>query len=387
MWNPLLPIFCALVPQGQAPAPPDADAHTGAPQPVRVFILAGQSNMEGFGQVRSLPTLAEWTEHGPLLARLRTEVDGEPQWAVRDDVHVCWPDRGRSGPLTVGWGHREHLIGPELMFGTLLGDQSEAPVLLIKTAWGGKDVFCDFRPPSAGEPTGDAAALLERERERGNRREIGHYFRKMVADTRSALAALPQHVPGAEAGNYELEGLLWFQGWNDAVQWPAAPGVVDTYGESLALMFKDFRAELSVPGLPVYVGELGVGGSNLEERAKRDVIARAILELRVAQRAACEHPDVPGVTFVPTAQHWDERLDELNSLKDQYSNDKREHEIADTEDNELPTPELSAEYRRRGGHWYCHYNGSGPNYCLVGYEFAQAVLRSSSPSEAREESH
>ena len=372
MWTQLLPLACALAWHG-----PTLPSNTIATEdaPVRVFILAGQSNMEGFGQVRSLPTLDEWTEHGPLLARLQTEADGELDWAVRDDVHICWPDRGRSGPLTVGWGHSEHLVGPELMFGTLIGDESDAPVLLIKTAWGGKDVFCDFRSPSAGEPTGDAAALLESERERGDEREVGRAFRKMVADTQSALAALPEHVPGARAGHYELEGLLWFQGWNDAVQWPGAPGVVDTYAESLALMFKDFRAELEAPQLPIYVGELGVGGTTLEERAEHDVIARAILAFRVAQRAACEHPQAPGVTFVPTAQHWDDRLDELNSLKDQHSNYKRERGIASNDDNELPTPELSAEYRSRGGHWYCHYNGSGPNYCLVGYEFARAVGR------------
>jgi alpha-galactosidase len=382
MWTQLLPLACALASHGPA-LPSNIPAVDDAP--VRVFILAGQSNMEGFGQVRSLPTLAEWTEHGPLLARLQTEADGELDWAVRDDVHVCWPDRGRSGPLTVGWGHREHLVGPELMFGTLIGDASEAPVLLIKTAWGGKDVYCDFRSPSAGEPAGDAAAILERERERGNEREVGHYYRKLIGDVESALAALPEHVPGAAAGNYELEGLLWFQGWNDYIQWRGAPGVIDSYGESLALMFKDLRAALDEPELPIYVGEMGIGGTAMNARAEQnenDQVAHAILKFRGAQQAACEHPDVPGVTYVPTAQHWDDRLDELNTLKDQHSNYKRDNNIENNEDNELPTPELSAEYRSRGGHWYCHYNGSGPYYCLVGYEFARAVSRAATPIEA-----
>lgn len=385
MWTQLLPAACAVAALGQAPSPLPTDAPLADAPPVRVFILAGQSNMEGFGQVRSLPTLAEWTEHGPLLARLRTEANGEADWAVRDDVHICWPDRDRSGPLTVGWGHREHLVGPELMFGTLVGDESDAPVLLIKTAWGGKDVYCDFRSPSAGEPTGDAAKLLAGERERGNEREVGHYFRLMVADVQEALADLPSHVPGAEASNYELEGLLWFQGWNDYIQWRGAPGVIDSYGESLALMFKDLRDELEAPDLPIYVGELGIGGTAMDARAERDEDdreAHAILRFRGAQKAACEHTEVPGVTYVPTAQHWDDRLDELNTLKDRHSNYKREHNIANNEDNELPTPELSAEYRSRGGHWYCHYNGSGPYYCLVGYEFANAVSRAATPIEA-----
>jgi hypothetical protein len=41
----------------------------------------------------------------------------------------------------------------------------------------------------------------------------------------------------------------------------------------------------------------------------------------------------------------------------------------------LPTPELSAEFRRLGGHWYCHYNGSAANYSLVGYALAEALTR------------
>ena len=50
------------------------------------------------------------------------------------------------------------------MFGTIMGEKYDAPVLLIKTAWGGKDVYCDFRSPSAGKPAGAAAEGLKRER-------------------------------------------------------------------------------------------------------------------------------------------------------------------------------------------------------------------------------
>ena len=41
-------------------------------------------------------------------------------------------------------------------------------------------------------------------------------------------------------------------------------------------------------------------------------------------------------------------------------------------DNVLPTKELNDEYWRRGGHWFCHYNGSAATYSLVGYALAQA---------------
>ena len=48
-----------------------------------------------------------------------------------------------------------HHIGPELQIGHRLGDALEAPVLLVKTAWGGKDLFKNFEPPSAGGKTGE----------------------------------------------------------------------------------------------------------------------------------------------------------------------------------------------------------------------------------------
>ncbi|MBA7669408.1 hypothetical protein ES703_77538 [subsurface metagenome] len=97
---------------------------------VKVFILAGQSNMEGHGQLRSLNHLGEHPKYGYLLKKIKNE-DGS--WAVRDDVTVSWKSRERlSGLLTVGWGFEPHEIGPELMFGTIMGDKYDEPVLLIK---------------------------------------------------------------------------------------------------------------------------------------------------------------------------------------------------------------------------------------------------------------
>jgi hypothetical protein len=43
-----------------------------------------------------------------------------------------------------------HHIGPEFQFGHVIGNAIDAPVLLIKTAWGGRSLYEDFRPPSSG---------------------------------------------------------------------------------------------------------------------------------------------------------------------------------------------------------------------------------------------
>ena len=142
--------------------------------PVKVFILAGQSNMEGKGAVNTLEYLGEDSEYGHLLADIRKQ--GE--WVVRDDVFIDYLDR--SGPLTVGYGSKPNAhgarIGPELGIGTVLGDAFDEPVVLIKTAWGGKDVAKDFLPPSMGGP--------------------GEFYSKMMENVDRVLGDLKAVYPG-----------------------------------------------------------------------------------------------------------------------------------------------------------------------------------------------
>lgn len=363
-----------------APSVEAAPVHRS--EKVQVFVLAGQSNMEGHGRVRSLARLGDSPEHAALLRSLRNE-DGT--WAVRDDVTITWAAKERpAGPLTVGWGVHEDEVGPELAFGTVVGEALDAPVLLIKTAWGGKDVYCDFRSPSAGPPSGDAAARLDREREQGREREIGLHHRKMLAEINAALQRLDELVPGYEGQGYELAGLAWFQGWNDYCVWRESPGITEQYPATLAAMLRDLRTALDAPDLPIVIGELGIGGPSIEARAKdpRDQEANALLAFRNAQRAVLDQPGLTNVTFVPTAAFWDERLDELRAMSDAWSAEKRRQGIPSTDDNQLPTRELNEEYQSRGGHWYCHYNGSAPTYSLIGEALARALLHRSSASEA-----
>ena len=207
LWTLVFAIMLSgLAPQVQA-----------AEKMVKVFILAGQSNMEGHGQVRSLDHLGEHPKHGDLLKKLKN-ADGS--WVIRKDVTIYWKAKDRkTGPLTIGWGASENEIGPELMFGTIMGDKYNEPVLLIKTAWGGKDMYCDFRSPSAGKPTVDEELILKREHSENRNREIGLYYRKMVSEIKDCLANIENIVPGYNGQNYEIVGMAWFQGWNDFCEW------------------------------------------------------------------------------------------------------------------------------------------------------------------------
>ena len=153
-------------------------------KPVKVFILAGQSNMEGKAKVSLLDYQAKQPATRDLFKHLRK--DGK--WIERDDVWIKFLDR--KGKLTVGYGSPK-CIGPELEFGTVVGDHYDEQVLLIKTAWGGRSLYRDFRPPRAGLPAGRRAgkdarrpAEAEAEAERHARRRQEAVRRVVPRDAR-----------------------------------------------------------------------------------------------------------------------------------------------------------------------------------------------------------
>ena len=251
-------------------------AQTADP-PVVVFLLAGQSNMEGQAVVDlvhekhynggrgTLIRLMEDSKKSSMFRHLRG-TDGS--WTSRQDVQVWYqPGRGelKKGPLSIGFAFYggKHHFGPELQFGHHMGDHFASPVLLIKTAWGGKSLGKDFRPPSAD---GDE----------------GLYYRRMIDEYRSVTRNLGQHFPQWKGRPVRLAGFVWFQGWNDMFE---ARGVED-YEKNLVNLIKDLRRELASPRLPVVIGETG----NADKP-----------ELHAAQRAAAERKEFTGTAaFVPT---------------------------------------------------------------------------------------
>jgi len=94
---------------------------------VKVFILAGQSNMEGKAKNELLDHQAEAPETKDLFKHLRK--DGK--WIVRDDVFIKFLKR--TGPLTIGYGSPGR-TGVELEFGHAMGNHFDEPVVLIKAA-------------------------------------------------------------------------------------------------------------------------------------------------------------------------------------------------------------------------------------------------------------
>jgi len=241
-----------------ATLPPGATAAEVVGRVARVFVLAGQSNMEGQAVVDldgrdyndGKGTLAALFETPAIAARLAHLKTPDGSWRTRDDVFVRYARERQPllvGPLGIGYavyGGRHH-FGPELQFGHVVGDwfaRRGEPVLIVKCAWGGKSLFADFRPPSVG-PGSDAMG--------NNVPAPGPYYTRMIDEVKAALAAVPSAVPGAVRG--DLAGFVWWHGWNDGVDPERS---IPAYEENLAALVRDVRRDLDSPHLPVVIGEL-----------------------------------------------------------------------------------------------------------------------------------
>ena len=316
------------------------NAGADAAKPLKVYILAGQSNMEGQAKVETFDYIGDDPATAPMLKEMRG-ADGNPR--VCDHVWISYltgsPDRGELGEgfgnLTAGYGSRSNptedggKIGPEFTFGITMGKAYDGPILLIKTAWGGKSLNTDFRPPSAG-PYDFSEAQLEGLKKQGKDIEevkaakakaSGRYYRLMIDHVKKVLADPKRVVPDydPEAG-CEVAGFVWFQGWNDMCDggtYPnsSKPGGYAKYSEWMADFIRDVRKDLNAPKMPFVIGVIGVNG---------DKATGGLANIRPAMAAPAEMPEFKGnVAAVETAPFWDEemaamepKLSDLNRLKD-----------------------------------------------------------------------
>jgi alpha-galactosidase len=90
-------LVALVIPLAASLATAAAAQAVDAEKTVKVFILAGQSNMEGKAANTLLDHQATDPKTKDFFAHLR---DGD-KWAVRDDVFIKF--LGRKGPLTIGY--------------------------------------------------------------------------------------------------------------------------------------------------------------------------------------------------------------------------------------------------------------------------------------------
>jgi Carbohydrate esterase, sialic acid-specific acetylesterase len=330
-------------------------------EPLQVFILAGQSNMQGHAQVRTFEHIGMDPATKPMLAEMQN-ADGSPR--VLDRVWISsigCADSEQTGKLTTGFGASQNgpKIGPEYTFGITIQKFVKGPILLIKTSWGGKSLNTDFRPPSAGpyvfnetqlgnfQKQGKDITAITAEKEKAT----GVYYRLMVEHVKSVLADIKRVVPSYDASQgYELAGFVWFQGWNDMVDsgtYPKRdmPGGYDAYSHTMAHFIRDVRKDLKAPKLPFVIGVLGVGGPTSEYGPDQQRYKPTHDNFRAAMAAPAELPEFKGnVARVLTEQYWDR---ELTAAKAKENEIKQKAKKLATDGKMKPAEERSLHEKLR----------------------------------------
>jgi len=385
-----------------------------AQSPLQVYVLVGQSNMQGHAKVQTFDYIGDDPKTAPLLARMRDDA-GAP--VVVEDVHIAYLTGGRDGdaetrgPMTAGFGARRNAhqsddkIGPEFTFGIRAAELHQGPVLIVKCAWGGKSLHTDFRPPSAGAYTFSKQQLEQLEKRgkdvaqaRADKlAKTGAYYRSTIAYVKKVLTDLDSYHPDYDPGaGHELAGFVWFQGWNDMVDRGTYPkrdqrGGYDAYSECMAHFIRDVRRDLESPKLPFVIGVMGVGGP-IQAGEKRAVHQN----FRDAMAAPAAMREFRGnVVAVPTSPFWSEELEEIGErigkvnqmAKLLRTKNKRGPNADGSMDQaaqrahlaayraEVVGPEDDATYKRGASNGGYHYLGCAKTMAQIGVAFADAAYR------------
>ena len=381
-------------------------APLSAGKPVKVFILVGQSNMQGHAAVTTFDHVGMDPSTAPLLKDMRND-DGSPRVCEHVWISSIGNDGTNdehTGKLTVGYGAmgRGPKIGPELTFGIRMEKAYPGqPILLIKTAWGGKSLHTDFRSPSAGPyqfRKGQIESLTKRnkdvEQARKERAEAtGKYYRLMLDHVRHVLKDVGRVCPEYDQqSGYELSGCVWFQGWNDMVDsgvYPerGKPGGYDAYSRNMAHFIRDVRRDLNSPTLPFVIGVLGVNGPVDKYGASQQRYKGIHSGFRDAMAQPASLPEFEGnVAAVLTENYWDHELDEVKSrgskinaksreLREDKSLTKQQREAALEEYRAKIYSARDIEILKGSSNAGFHYNGSAKIMAQIGQGFAEAILR------------
>jgi hypothetical protein len=336
-------------------------------KPLKVYILAGQSNMQGHVNVSTFDSMAGDPKTAPILKEMRGP-DGKPRVCQKvwiSSIGCAGDDTiEQKGLLTAGFGASPNEIGPEFTFGIYMEKLGD-PILLIKTSWGGKDLCTDFRSPGGG-PFVFCDAELQGRKNRGDDMEkekadkikaTGAYYRLMLAHVKKVLGDIKRVVPEYDPKQgYELAGFVWFQGFNDLVNswtYPNCnkPGGYDLYADLMAHFIRDVRKDLNAPKLPFVIGVMGLNGMKPPQNE---------LYFHLAQAAPAALPEFQGnVAAVETAPFWDV---ELNTL------------CLREEKKEPLTPEERQRLKAGVSNQGYHYLGAAKIMAPIGKAFAEAMV-------------
>lgn len=307
-----------------------------AEQPVKVYILSGQSNMQGKASVEGDGGSLRSVVKNDTKKEFQFLVNESGEWVERNDVWIhfdSFPWGGLThGLLKPGYGSSGGQIGPELGFGHVIGAATEEQVLLIKVAWGGKALSHEFLPPSIGKYPKPVTPS-----------DPGYHYQQLVNVVRQVTENITTFFPDYKGQGIEIAGFGWHQGWNDQY----GEGNAEKYETNMAAFIRDIRSAehgVGVPNLPFVIATSGnIYGETPIKDGQR------------AMADATKYPDFAGnVAVVDTDKP--------------YGPDKMTFKF----DNN------GAEVEKVDYHW----NSNAKSYTNIGRAMAQEMLKLTKPKQA-----
>lgn len=271
---------------------------------LKVFLMCGQSNMEGDGYAHQEgddwlakigypdSTALEFLVNHPdyrkkldaktysMLAAFSADWLSKPRsdaWAIHMDCGSGKPFRvqnttqsgratwkRREAPLQPGFGRNANdfcRFGPELGLGHYLGERLKSPLYFYKSDRGGTALATAWRPPSAAKKRGG---------------DIGSAFTNTIRTFKAFLKTLDADLAADGklnkyngATGVEVCAFVWLQGWNDAIN----AGRRKEYKDNLLDLVRDVRSELGLPKLPAVIVESADNNAEMNVARKAAVAA------------------------------------------------------------------------------------------------------------------
>jgi hypothetical protein len=262
---------------------------------VRVFIVAGDGNVEGFASKHHLHEMVvgkidinskKITSDNQLenseLPYQHLWNPSNSSWIIRDDVFVAYDHhRGLDlvyGPLSVNGSYVGSTItfGPEIQMGHVLGNLYDEPIVIIKAGWDGRTLARDFSSPS--KP--NTSPGFQWHRMINSIQKVGNSLHEILGDSKYKYS------------KPTFGGVVWWHGYPDF----KIHQMYQEYGDNLVRLIDDLRAELKQPTLPVVVAGLGGHG-------KRTYDKMEIAFCQMQQKVVEDHYSNRTVVYVPTAEH------------------------------------------------------------------------------------
>ena len=238
--------------------------HDGKPadmtKPVQVFILMGQSNMVGLGNVGTLDAAVKTKSKYPYL------VDDDGAWTQRKDVRNVFVMCSGNSPAKdehndwMSVSNRNKL-GPEHGIGHCLGNTIDSPVLILKSCIGNRSLGWDLLPPGS-EPYKHGGETQPGYRgtpkdPKGNGEPVegewyaGCQYDGDIAAAKKVLENLESYYP--EGKKYEVAGFFFWQGEKDC----GSEAHADRYEENLIQFIKALRKDFEAPDAKFVLATLG----------------------------------------------------------------------------------------------------------------------------------